>query len=365
MDIPTESSFGVRTDTIYYNNGQVNTTETLIRKQSHSGSAAPIIKGDHVNPNNFSFLINDYVGLNGTITAQTSSYRQVLSGVLSNSPGISIQTADLDNVRNRAYAQALDSFYSQLEGMTDWASNAAEGGIKRSAQQVVQAADNVRRGAGRYGLKTIGKAWLHAQYVWKPLLNDIYNTVQAVTGTATRKGFKAEGVGYAEAGLPPTTVTVSGVTFRNVRVGGSIKHRCRIRGRFVVNPWLDLAAQLTSLDPLVIGWNALPYSFVVDWFINVGGYLGQLEAAARYKSAFTSKGGFVSRSTLIDAHLSHHGAAVQSGYTGSLSSSYTRKEMSRQTISGIPSPVRPSPNVKLGSGTMLNAAALLASKLSF
>jgi hypothetical protein len=41
----------------------------------------------------------------------------------------------------------------------------------------------------------------------------------------------------------------------------------------VSNPNLYLASQLGFVNPAAIAWELVPFSFVVDWFVNVGEFL--------------------------------------------------------------------------------------------
>lgn len=367
MLVPTVSEFGTKTTQIFYNNGTSSPPEhTLVRKSTTSGSAGPILKGDHKSPKAWNFQVNTVKGLSGTVRYKNPSHTTVESGQLSNSPGLTYPVVNSDEIKARAYSSCLDSFYQQLSGVADIASSVAEGGVGRSAQQVVQAADDVRRQAGSYGVKTFGKAWLHAQYVWKPLCSDIYAVVQAASGTMTRKGIRVKAQSTQTGSADAQTLSYGGYSFGKVPSRGVISHRIKMEASFVVNPSFDLLAQLTSLDPAVIAWNMLPYSFVVDWFYNVGGYLGQLESAALYKSAFRTQRSYVTYSEKTELAISHYGSAI--GYptiNGQFSSTFVRKGMNRVPLGSIPLPLPPSLKVDLGSGTMLNAAALLASKLKF
>lgn len=367
MIVNTVSQYGIETTQSFYNNGRTDPpTYRTIRSETHGGSATGIIKGNHKNANPFSFNISTNKSLSGNVRLQQPWGHTLVSGTLASSSGITQTSQAQARASARVYAMCIDDFYSQLEGVADIASSVGEGGIKRSAQQVVQSADDVRRQAGTYGLKTVGKAWLHAQYVWKPLVSDIYHVTQAITGTMTRKGFRVDARAQTTESFGVNeNIGAAGYTF-SCPLQGQVTSRCRMVGTFKVNPWADLLAQLTSLDPAVIAWNMLPYSFVVDWFYNIGGYLGQLEAASRYKSAFVSKGGFQTYTELVDAHVNHYGSAR--GYpnvTAHLQSSFRRKTLTRTVLNGIPLPHAPSLKCDLGSGTLLNAAALLASKLRF
>jgi len=63
-------------------------------------------------------------------------------------------------------------------------------------------------------------------------------------------------------------------------------YRCEYGAMLKVPP-ADTLQRLTSLDPAVVIWEILPYSFVFDWFMDIGGTLAAVEARRRY-SAYLS-----------------------------------------------------------------------------
>lgn len=107
-------------------------------------------------------------------------------------------------------------------------------------------------------------SWLELQFGWKPLLKDIYDSVQIlqrdfptapVTGSATGSILS----------LPVYGGTASQI--ESVRIHGTLR---------ITNPSLFLANQLGLINPVAVLWDAVPFSFVVDWFIPVNKFLNSL-----------------------------------------------------------------------------------------
>lgn len=367
MKINNEKTLGTKRSEYYYANGQRAHYEDVVEASFTTGAASsPNIHGDFKSPNNWGYWVTKNQYQSGMIRYVDPGRTRIDTGILAS--GSSINNSLIETVKTKAMEQAYDlclnSFYSKLSGKVDVGSNAAEGGYKSGCQQTIQAADDARRQAGRWGVSSIGKAWLSMQYMWLPAVQDIYNLSLAAAGQLTRNGFYISASATSQQGFPKIDIDSGGYVYNNVTVGGQLEYAVKMGGLFKVNPYFDLLARLTSLDPLVLLWNRLPYSFVVDWFYNVGGYLGQLESAARYRSAYVSNGGYITHSWLSEAHISHYGAASgQSGITGQISSSRKDWGMQRTVQGSIPLPHQPSLKMDLGSGTLLNAAALLASKL--
>lgn len=127
-------------------------------------------------------------------------------------------------------------------------------------------------------------AWLSVRYGWQPLLNDIYAGLQYLQ---TRYA-KAESDSYTKfrssvsrtrtfsnRGAMPNSDS-SLVNRYNVLVKVNTKYLSSFR---------DIAA-CGVVDPELVAWELLPYSFVVDWFLPVGTYLEDRAAIPRITSTF-------------------------------------------------------------------------------
>ena len=103
-------------------------------------------------------------------------------------------------------------------------------------------------------------------YGVKPVMNDVYGSVDLLTrrdplwvGTKTaRAGFRFN---------PRGEVSHNGFYFGSFKgeIVGSAKYMY-----FVDNPILFTLDQLGVINPLSIGWELIPFSFVVDWFVPIG-----------------------------------------------------------------------------------------------
>lgn len=123
---------------------------------------------------------------------------------------------------------------------------------------------------------TVGDLWLEYWFGWKPLMSDIYQATRLMSGidlppTATRTVFTASGEdrwNYAVNDSVPQMQYYSTDSFTAI-FGVRMSYRVRVN-----NPNIVRLNQLGLLNPLVVVWELIPFSFLVDWFTKVGSYLG-------------------------------------------------------------------------------------------
>lgn len=110
--------------------------------------------------------------------------------------------------------------------------------------------------------KGFGNNWLEFHFGWSPLIHDIHKAIDLsqnpipdsfIQGTAKGAGRKLERV-YA----PGYYTQFFNWDFTvKVKIGTHI---------YVSNPNLYLANKLGLVNPAIVIWDAVPFSFVVDWF---------------------------------------------------------------------------------------------------
>lgn len=148
--------------------------------------------------------------------------------------------------------------------------------FKRAAKALDISNKDVRRRLGRGGRKLVNKRgrkafannYLEFHFGWAPLVNDIGSAIDVLQG-----------------GIPPALVRGSGMhnwQTTSISDGGYWRDRSitrftqqvRIRAQVRVdNPNLWLANQMGFVNPASVAWELVPFSFVVDWFVNVGDIL--------------------------------------------------------------------------------------------
>jgi hypothetical protein len=87
----------------------------------------------------------------------------------------------------------------------------------------------------------------------------------------------------ASSGSDTTSFSSNAVFPASLKVTRKIRYSCRTYAYYRLrNAGLATLSQLGLINPAVIVWERLPYSFVVDWFAPVGSWLNALTAAAGY-----------------------------------------------------------------------------------
>lgn len=120
----------------------------------------------------------------------------------------------------------------------------------------------------------IASRHLEMQYGWKPLLQDTVAGAEALAealNAPVRKSYRAR-VRVEKNYSKHTTIGGSCLGPPSDYVGAAVKtHSRSIICRFTEKP--SVPKLLGLLDPEVVAWEKVPFSFVADWFIPVGDWL--------------------------------------------------------------------------------------------
>lgn len=150
--------------------------------------------------------------------------------------------------------------------------------------------------------KILGRAllrrWLEFQYGWKPLLNDIYGLAglieEQLNQSMTVKAIANPSVSVAPS--TPFTPPINGFCNYNANIITGAK--CRVD--FVIsNAIASTFNRMGLLNIAEIGWELIPFSFVIDWLLPVGSYLGAMSGGW----GLTFKGGSITRWTTAEVDV--------------------------------------------------------------
>lgn len=290
---------------------------------------------------------------------------------------------------NNTYNQALSRCYASIRGQVDLSVDLAE--AKQTARMVGGYKDKVfvphandskrdvfhskhlktvARMDGRVGRlvdvitrinpKDWANKWLEYQYGWRPLVNSIYETASQLMDMHMYSYVRCKGTASDNVW--------SNDFYNDGYIGGfretvslDLKARVKIVALYKMkNDRISRLSNYTSLNPWSITWELVPYSFVVDWVYNIGGYLRNLESSVLFQDqlvdAYYVQGykricrGILSQSVGGDSfgqwHACHATADQYDFYK------------SRGAASMVPQ--TPSVQAKMGWQRLISAASLLS-----
>jgi len=194
----------------------------------------------------------------------------------------------VDNAYNKAYAKFVNKLHDSAEMLVNLAEHRqANQMITTRVVQLARFARAIRRfrfgeaaaalGMSRQSIqrmnlrstsKALGNNWLEFHFGWSPLIGDIKTAMDILT-----------------SGLPPFRIKVkAAMDLPESSSSLSLSHGTTSSTRYhegfliaagisVENPNLWLANRLGLVNPLGLAWELVPFSFVLDWFVNLNDVL--------------------------------------------------------------------------------------------
>jgi hypothetical protein len=277
-------------------------------------------------------------------------------------------------MRNRAIIQALTNLKDQKVnlGQAFTERRMTANLLTSSVNRIARSVELLRRRKLKEAWKVLGGdprqlpgSWLEYQYGWRPLMSDLYGSCEALADSQHR--------------LHDWVVTVKGVAREKVvkqtfypadgTPGAGWLDTVHKQGVFVrldYHPGNAFKQALTSLgftNPLQLMWEAVPYSFVVDWFLQVGDYLNVLDAA----HGMQFKSGSRSERREVVARFKGGGATWASGNYKILADQYASRKrlvkLDRIKYDASPLPSLPTLGTGLNLTRFANGVSLLSQAL--
>lgn len=358
--------------------GGSSTTSSEAIAERQRLQCAAMNPGDKVNPTPWSFNKETLRYPRGVIRSTNKSFpggsvqfsTVTRSGVLSD---YSLQRALDPSDANVAYSAALKKLYDKIrQSNANLAVDGAE--WRQTAKMLATAVEAVRSPLKFFGrevrelarsrtwkrkLNGPASAWLQYTYGWAPLAGSITDLINI----AYREAYKPLTIVGKGMNGRETSRILSSPIYDGTRTyawKGTHVTRKRIQATYMIsNPDLVHLSSITTLNPALIAWELVPFSFVGDWFIDISGYLELLEASWGYGLTLKNVG----ISTLVVETSSGH---VGESYTvsGTYSSGFARysaevTNFNRTVQYSWPKPIVPSFRIDLGWRRLLSAGALI------
>lgn len=360
---------------------------------------ANVVRGNHKTPNAWNFSLTDIQNVAGRLELiEQNRYRTVWNGVLNHTASTVGGVENYTTIRY-PYNQCLDRLYDQIRGGLDLSIdlleykesrkmvvNVAMAGkntsdklddaisnraleIRRNTRKIQKTARKIVKLTGSWK-RTIAKgvssisgrasnAYLAYAYGVKPLMGSMHDLVEKqITLTCKPQLFKATATRRETGSVRTTNMTSDGA--KSI-VSWNASFRTEI-GLYVSASNQDIYAlsQYTSLNPISMAYEMLTFSFVLDWVLDIGGYLRSAETAMLSGLKFHS--GYRTDSLYAKTTCTTDDSKFSAPYflrNHSHTSCRVQKSMNRQVLGGLPFPEFPSLEVKLGSERLFSAASLL------
>ncbi len=125
--------------------------------------------------------------------------------------------------------------------------------------------------------KDVGSNWLELQYGWLPLLGDAHEAGKALGSMLNR----------------PQTLNFKQRKSRSFPISPTLglnTGRVKVQKQVIVRmeEQYSKLASLGLLDPEIVAWELVPYSFVADWFLPIGDFLEYRSVMGRLNARFVS-----------------------------------------------------------------------------
>lgn len=212
-------------------------------------------------------------------------------------------------------------------------------------------------------LNWLAERRLEYSYGWRPTIKTLQELGQQ---TARRAGevIKVEGKGRTRDTFQRKEYSISA----NCPVVHTVNvsNRCRCVMFFTPQPsMIDSLQRITSLNPASIFYEAMPFSFVLDWVVDFSGWLRTLETAFVHQNDFA--GGYMTQTMRTTVDSSMQGTE---GPQTTLNNTYYNLQgtavvtkFSRSMLTSAPFPRKPVVALNFGLERSLNAASLAKATL--
>lgn len=248
--------------------------------------------------------------------------------------------------------------------------------IHHRVVQIVDLARSVRRKAFAISRRNpndpnkapwavMAKTWLEYKYGWSPLVSSAFGLADAVRKRSKNGKFRITQTHHYQR--IRNIKKTNDLGFSSVMIQTADTY-ATVSSDYVVDcAWLQDASRFVGLNPLSIIWELVPYSFVADWFIDIGGYLQDFETSIApgltFKRGYTTFVHNVNNEIHIPAQKSTVGGRTHVNFDNLVfTENFRHKERTR--LYSTVRPVLPSFDTKLGASRIISGAALLLNLLT-
>jgi len=204
--------------------------------------------------------------------------------------------------------------------------------------------------------KDLANAWLELRYGWTPLMYEIQGAIELLEekilgGKLAYSYSKSTKTSYTDNSI----VRSSGIDFaHNATIDDHVTISCLIKP---VCPTRIILGQLGFDNPALIAYELMPYSFVVDWFYNIGDYLQSQTALAGLSVDYFS----ITKTRYIQDEITlTQNPGSYPGSEPSTPGKHTYYSKHKRRTLSIPLPPMPTLGVNMDWKRLLDSLAMLS-----
>lgn len=194
--------------------------------------------------------------------AYNDAYRRLTAG-LGESAGMGINIAQAN--------QSMGMITNRLIQIGNFARHLRRLEFARAADDLNLSRESIRNLTLSKGAKGFANNFLEFHFGWSPLISDIYSAVDILQKPIPTTRITGTGSGKLRQ-VVHVPVNPNDGSGRDKNYSVKVKLGAEIS---VSNPNLWLANRLGLVNPAAVLWDAIPFSFVVGWFVNVDQFLAQ------------------------------------------------------------------------------------------
>jgi hypothetical protein len=236
---------------------------------------------------------------------------------------------------------------------------------KKTIEMVVNARSDAKRlilealKGGKHTAKAAADAWMAWRYGWQQLGRDVANVYDFIKKPVTelvvegRSGTSISG-GWTTENQTTTWLSVAFDSSHDVTY--DVSYRANVVGLLKAST-LNMVA-----DPAISYWESIPFSFVADWFVNVGDVLASWRAMASFERFHCSLGRKLDLTVIGTADNLRQGSRSEYSGHGGWGISEERLTIRERVPSGVPI-LLPSITVNLTGPRIIDAAAMCARRI--
>lgn len=125
--------------------------------------------------------------------------------------------------------------------------------------------------------KELANGWLELEFGWKPLVQDVYAAMEAYRNGMATRGQMVTAFGSKTGYYKPSSSGLSHMNRYSNLEAKVLTDKVKSKAYGVVsNPTAFTLNQLGLINPALLAWQLLPFSFVIDWFLPISQILGML-----------------------------------------------------------------------------------------